>query len=152
MRTPLAWTLRVTISPWNSLPDFLKEPMVAISFLLGCSSRRPSGPRWRWSAAGDRRRTRRAGAQRRMAAERLSWLARNGPSRGPRACGVASPGEESLAAAIAARRSRLAVLRRDHAIKRPGGTRARQPFKEKTWQTWVRARGQAQRAKGQKPW
>src|SRR5258707_3030416 len=48
-----------------------------------------------------------AGAQRRMAAERLSWLARNGRSRGPRACGVASPGEESLAAAIAARRSRL---------------------------------------------
>jgi hypothetical protein len=30
MRTPLAWTLRVTISPWNSLPDFLKEPMVAV--------------------------------------------------------------------------------------------------------------------------
>src|SRR5258708_23526407 len=38
-----------------------------------------------------------AGAQRRMAAERLSWLARNGRS----------PGEESLTAAIAARRSRL---------------------------------------------
>src|SRR6266481_9520943 len=37
-----------------------------------------------------------AGAQRRMAAEGLSWLARNGRS----------PGEESLAAAIAARRSR----------------------------------------------
>src|SRR5258708_37483845 len=38
-----------------------------------------------------------AGAQRRMAAARLSWLARNGRR----------PGEESLAAAIAARRSRL---------------------------------------------
>ena len=25
MRTPLAWTLRVAISPWNSLPDFLRE-------------------------------------------------------------------------------------------------------------------------------
>src|SRR5260370_1606148 len=57
MRTPLAWTLRVTISPWNSLPDVLKEPMVAISSLLGCSSPRPSQPRWRSSAAGDRRRT-----------------------------------------------------------------------------------------------
>jgi hypothetical protein len=26
----LVWTLRVTISPWNSPPDFLKEPMLAI--------------------------------------------------------------------------------------------------------------------------
>src|SRR6266516_4566072 len=44
-------------------------------------------------AEGDRRRTRlRAGAQRRMAAVRLSWLARNGRS----------PGEESLTAAVAA--------------------------------------------------
>jgi len=44
-------------------------------------------------AEGDRRRTRvRAGAQRRMAEARLSWLARNGRS----------PGEESLTAAIAA--------------------------------------------------
>src|SRR6266851_3031745 len=41
-----------------------------------------------------------AAAQRRMAAAGLSWLARNGRS----------PGEESLAAAVAARRSRLAVL------------------------------------------
>src|SRR5262245_2947937 len=44
-------------------------------------------------AEGDRRRTRlRAGARRRMAAERLSCLARNGQS----------PGEESLTAAVAA--------------------------------------------------
>src|SRR5262245_50037191 len=44
-------------------------------------------------AEGDRRRTRlRAGARRRMAAERLSCLARNGRS----------PGEESLTAAVAA--------------------------------------------------
>src|SRR5208282_5362607 len=35
MRTPLVWTLRVTISPWKSLPDFLKEPMLAMSLLLG---------------------------------------------------------------------------------------------------------------------
>jgi hypothetical protein len=26
----------VTISPWNSPPDFLKEPMLAMSLLLGC--------------------------------------------------------------------------------------------------------------------
>jgi hypothetical protein len=87
-----------------------------------------------------------------MAAEGLSWLARNGRSRGPRACGVASPGEESLAAAIAARRSRLAVLWPDHAMKRPRGSRARQPCKEKTWQTSVHARGWASRPKEQKPW
>ena len=36
--------------------------------------------------------------------------------------------------------------------QRPRGSRARQPCKEKTWRTWVRARGQAQRAKEQKPW
>src|SRR5450432_2953732 len=36
MRTFFAWTLRVTISPWNSPPTFLKEPMLAMSFLLGC--------------------------------------------------------------------------------------------------------------------
>src|SRR5215831_3586607 len=120
MRTPLAWTLRVTISPWSSLPDFLKEPMVAMSFLLGCSSPRPSRPRWR--SEGRRRSTPHplgAGAQRRMAAAGLSWLARNGRRRVPALAGVASPGEESLAAAIAARRSRLAVLWPDHAIKRP---------------------------------
>src|SRR5262245_851797 len=38
MRTPLVWTLRVTISPWNSWPDFLKVPMLAMSLLLCCSS------------------------------------------------------------------------------------------------------------------
>jgi hypothetical protein len=36
MRTFLVWTLRVTISPWNSPPTFLKEPMLAMSLLLGC--------------------------------------------------------------------------------------------------------------------
>ncbi|MDA9467989.1 hypothetical protein XH87_25985 [Bradyrhizobium sp. CCBAU 53415] len=36
MRTPLAFRLRVTISPWNSLPTFLKEPMLAMSLLLLC--------------------------------------------------------------------------------------------------------------------
>jgi hypothetical protein len=32
--TPLACTLRVTISPWKSLPTFLKEPMLAMLLLL----------------------------------------------------------------------------------------------------------------------
>ena len=26
----------MTISPWNSLPDFLKEPMLAMLLLLSC--------------------------------------------------------------------------------------------------------------------
>src|SRR5262245_15488184 len=38
MRTPLAWTLNVTISPWYSLPDFLNEPMLAMGRLLAVSS------------------------------------------------------------------------------------------------------------------
>src|SRR5215831_8251120 len=53
MRTPLLCRLRVTISPWNSWPDFLKVPIFAMSLLLGCSSPRPSRPRWR--SAGRRR-------------------------------------------------------------------------------------------------
>src|SRR5689334_7771948 len=36
MRTPLACKLRVMISPWKSLPTFLKEPMLAMSLLLLC--------------------------------------------------------------------------------------------------------------------
>src|SRR5712672_1505897 len=143
MRTPLAWTLRVTISPWNSLPDFLKDPMVAMSFspwLFEPATIAASMAIDRPQAIDDAPLG--AGAQWRMAAERLSWLARNGRS----------PGEESLTAAIAARRSRLAVLWPDHAIKRPRGSRAGQLVKEKTWRTWVHARGQAQRAKEQKPW
>src|SRR5580704_350407 len=55
MRTFFVWTLRVTISPWYSLPDFLKEPMLAMSLLLCCSNPRPSRPRWR--SAGRRRST-----------------------------------------------------------------------------------------------
>lgn len=35
MRTPLACIVRVVISPWSSLvADFLKEPMLAMSFIL----------------------------------------------------------------------------------------------------------------------
>jgi hypothetical protein len=59
------------------------------------------------------------------------------------------------------RKSRRPPLRQSDEACRPvarsrhqeaAGSRARQPLKEKTWQTWVRARGQAQRAKEQKPW
>src|SRR5699024_12195016 len=39
MRTPLAFRLRVTISPWKSLPTFLKEPMVEIG-RASCRERR----------------------------------------------------------------------------------------------------------------
>src|SRR5882757_9388273 len=93
MLTPFAWTLKVRISPRNSWPDFLKVPMFAMSFLLGARARDHRGLDGDLQAEGDRRRTPvRAGAQRRMAAARLSWLARNGQS----------PGEESRAAAIAA--------------------------------------------------
>src|SRR6266478_4685932 len=94
MRTPLVWTLRVTISPCISLPTFLKEPMFAMSLLLWLSRARDhrglDGDR---KAGGDRRRTRwRAGAERRMAPVRLCCLARNG----------LSPGEESRSGAVAA--------------------------------------------------
>src|SRR5215831_17665708 len=161
MRTPLAWTLRVTISPCSSLPDFLKVPMVAISFLLGCSSPRPSRPRWRSSAAGDRRRTRlRAGAQRRMAAARPppsrghAFLAREEwANRGPRAlAGWQAQGKKVSPPPLRQGDRGFAVLWPNQAIKRPRGSRARQPRKEKTWRTWVRARGQASRVKEQKPW
>src|SRR5882724_6892933 len=100
MRTFFVWTLRVTISPWNSPPNFLKEPMLAMSLLLGCfepataaasmAIGKPKAiddaPVW-------------AGAQRRTAAARVSCLARNGLTPGaPRGLprGVGSPGEESL--------------------------------------------------------
>src|SRR6266446_6212801 len=92
MRTPLVCRLSVMISPWNSWPDFLKEPMLAMSLLLTVFELRDHrGLDGDLKAEGDRRRTPWAAAQRRMAAGRLSCLARNGRS----------PGEESLAAAIA---------------------------------------------------
>jgi len=47
---------------------------------------------------------------------------------------------------------KFAGLWPDHAIKRPRGSRAGQLVKEKTWQAWVRARGEARRAKERKPW
>jgi hypothetical protein len=45
MRTFLVCTLRVTISPWNSLPDFLKEPMLAMSLLVRQECRVGTGTR-----------------------------------------------------------------------------------------------------------
>src|SRR6266849_8411646 len=145
MRTPLAWTLRVTISPWNSLLlDFLKEPMVAISLLLGCSSPRPSRPRWR--SSGRRRST--THPQGRSTAE-------DGGGETPAFAGACFLGSRGMGAAgvpaLAGWQAQgkkvsppplrqgdrgFAVLRRDQAIKRPRRSRARQPCKEKTWQTW----------------
>src|ERR1700676_3838978 len=59
MRTPLVWRLRVTISPWNSWPDFLNEPMLAMSLLLAVFELRDHrGLDGDLKAEGDRRRTR----------------------------------------------------------------------------------------------
>src|SRR5690606_10914900 len=98
MRTFFAWTLRVTIWPLNSLPVFLKVPMVAIVVLLDlCFEPAPCGLDGDRLAGGDRRRTcLQAEAQRRMAARRLCCFARNG----------SSPGEESRSAPLRHRRSR----------------------------------------------
>src|SRR5579864_3310748 len=69
MRTPLARRLRVKMSPrYSPSPICLKDPMVAMSFLLAARARDHRGLDGDQEAAGDRRRTRRAGAQRRMAA------------------------------------------------------------------------------------
>src|ERR1700722_5548056 len=93
MRTPLACTLRVTISPWKSVPDFLKEPIFAMSLLLAVRARDHRGLDGDLKAEGDRRRTRlRAEASAEDGKGRLSCLARNGRS----------PGEESRSAAVAA--------------------------------------------------
>src|SRR6266851_7784432 len=89
MRTPLVWTLRVTISPWYSLPDFLKEPMLAMSLLHAVSNPRPSRPRWR--SAGRRRSTTHPLAGRRTAEDGggETFLAREEwANRGPRALGA----------------------------------------------------------------
>src|SRR5437867_1833925 len=147
MRTPLVWTLRVTISPCNSLPTFLKEPMFAISLLLWLSRapdhRGLDGDR---KAEGDRRRTRsRAGVERRMAPARLCCLARNGRS----------PGEESRSDAVVAqaieaqppsgqikpKRGRVARATPNSILgRRRGGRRVSS------------TRGAAWQAKGRKPW
>src|SRR5882757_2130977 len=98
MRTPLVWRLRVTISPWNSWPDFLKEPMLAMSLLVAVFELRDHrGLDGDLKAEGDRRRTRSG----RSAAEDGGGETFLAPARNGR-----SPGEESLAAALRFRRSR----------------------------------------------
>src|SRR5262249_6269392 len=57
MRTPLVWTLRVTISPWYSWPDVLKVPMLAMSLLLDVRARDHRSLDGDLQAEGDRRRT-----------------------------------------------------------------------------------------------
>src|SRR5262249_7315548 len=93
MRTPLVWTLRVTISPWYSWPDFLKVPMLAMSLLLDVQAGDHGGLEGVRRAEGDRRRPHfGAEAQGRRAGVRFSSLARKGRSQG----------EKILTAAVAA--------------------------------------------------
>src|ERR1700730_15409241 len=97
MRTPLACMLRVMISPWNSWPDFLKEPMLAMVLLLAVFELRDHrGLDGDLEAGGDRRRTHSG----RSAAEDgggETFLAREEwANRGPRApfgAGGRAPGE-----------------------------------------------------------
>src|SRR5216684_5065861 len=111
MRTPLVWTLRVTISPWNSWPDFLNEPMLAMSLLLAVSSPRPPRPRWR--SAGRRRSTTHPLGGRSQAEDgggatflpREEWAKPRGRKSHQRRCG---PGDRGAAA-----------LRLDQAKERP---------------------------------
>jgi hypothetical protein len=70
---------------------------------------------------------------------RFSCFAKN-RQPGPRACGVASPGEESFAAAVAAKQSRLAVVWPDHVTKRPRGSCAKQAVKQKEAADWAMRR------------
>src|SRR5271166_5296346 len=145
MRTFLVWTLRVTISPWNSLPTFLKEPMLAMSLLLAVSSPRPPRPRWQ---SGSRRRSTTHPFAGRSAAEdgggRLPCLARNGQR----------PGEESRAVGRCVSGDRgAAVLRPDQAMERPCGPHTEQHPQEKTWRTSnVLHKRRGFQAKKRKPW
>jgi hypothetical protein len=119
--------------------------MLAMSLLLCCSSPRPSRPRWR--SAGRRRsmtHPSRAGAQRRMAAVRLSWLARGmGEAQGKK---VSPP-------PLRPRRSRRSrpLARSSHQRPRgsPGPTAVR--IRRGRYRV-TRTRGQARRAKEKKHW
>src|SRR5215471_11224966 len=115
MRTPLLCKLRVTISPWNSWPDFLKVPIFAISLLLGCSSPRPSRPRWR--SAG-RRRSPPHPSSGRSAAEdgggatflaREEWAKPRGRKSRRRRCGTAIEAQPSFGQIKPSEAARLAV-------------------------------------------
>src|SRR5205823_12591378 len=88
IRTPLACRLRVTISPWKSLPTILKEPMLAMSLLLFVfRARDHRGLDGDGQAEDDRRRTPR-GPERSGGRCRKDFLASRGMGF--------SPGEESL--------------------------------------------------------
>src|ERR1700677_1583350 len=142
MRTFLVCTLRVTISPWNSLPDFLKEPMLAMSLLLAVSSPRPSRPRWR-SVSRRRSTTHPPGPKRqwRTATGRLSCLARNaGPAgrgrKSPRRrCGLGDRGAAGLRPDRAKERTRGpcsdSILKRRHDELGAGEARGRKDQKRR---------------------
>src|SRR5579883_3434287 len=124
MRTPLVWTLSVTISPWYSSLTFLKEPMLAMSLLLAVRARDHRGLDGDLQAGDDRRRTRlRAGAQRRMPSGRLSCLARNGRS----------PGEESRGEGVAAQAIEAQPVCGQIHHNEACVSRAEQPGEKKTW-------------------
>src|SRR6478672_12255095 len=122
MRTPLVWRLRVTISPWNSWPDFLNEPMLAMSLLLAVSELRDHrGLDGDLEAEGDRRRTRLG----RSAAEdgggetflpREEWAKPRGRKSHRSRCGSGDRG--------------AAGLRLDQANERQGAACAEQHFGE----------------------
>src|SRR6266478_1958052 len=127
MRTPLVWRLRVTISPWNSWPDFLNEPMLAMSLLLAVFELRDHrGLDGDLKAEGDRRRTRLG----RSAAEdgggetflpREEWAKPRGRKSHRCHCGSGDRG--------------AAGLRPDRANERPGARGcAEQHFRKETWQ------------------
>src|SRR5260370_42294419 len=85
----------------------------------------------------------RAEAQRRTPAVRLSWLARNGRS----------PGEESLTAIVAARRSRRSRPSARSSHREASGSRAKQhPGRRRGGHQAACTRGQVHRAKKKKRW
>lgn len=94
MRTFLVCTLIVTISPWKSLPTFLKEPIFAMLCLLGLVEPALFAALMAGSRQGDvPAAPERAAAKRRTAQHRVSCFARNGRRRGPHRVsdGVARP-------------------------------------------------------------
>src|SRR5690242_5349945 len=124
MRTPLACRLRVTISPWKSLPTFLKEPMLAMSLLLLCFELATAAA----SMATDRPRT-------------IGDAPACGPERGggrrcrdflvSRGMGV-SPGEESHSNGVAAQTIEAQpVFGQIKPSKRPRASACRTPIRRR---------------------
>ena len=104
MRTPLAWTLRVAISPWNSLPDLLEgtdvQPL-SLSWIFCFRARDHRGLDGDRKAEGDRRRTRlRAAATRRTQAGEFLVSRGMGAAQGKklarRRCGIGDRGAAGL--------------------------------------------------------